>query len=362
MSSNDNAIVPYSGGALVATVGRRLNIIDKLLQSRLSELIQCDAFYVPRDGSLELAVNMVQPNGLIVVTKGNYTLESAIVIDKPLRIVGAGSDSSIFTSSVAGNTITVDVDGVFYLEGITIKREQETTGNLLNVTASNVHINSCSFIGNFIPGDDPWAGIWIDGNTSGLIEYVEVTRCRNGIVVHGKSVINLSSNRCVDNSFNGIRFAGQSIVTAENNCSENNGQCGIWVANEASVTLIGNKCTKNKLYGILFESSSTGIQRENRCENNLVRDICHGADIDFSEYNNQTSCLEILMQNIDELELSVSSCRFIKNSGFKIISDLVSKTEEDLITTYGFTRKTVYEIKDLLGEMGLTLGMKLQEQ
>jgi DNA-directed RNA polymerase subunit alpha len=69
---------------------------------------------------------------------------------------------------------------------------------------------------------------------------------------------------------------------------------------------------------------------------------------------------ENLYRTVDELELSVRSANCLKNAGIKLIGELVSRTEAEMLKTQNFGRKSLNEIKDILGEMGLTLGMKLE--
>lgn len=69
---------------------------------------------------------------------------------------------------------------------------------------------------------------------------------------------------------------------------------------------------------------------------------------------------ENLYRLVDELELSVRSANCLKNAGIKLIGELVSKTEAEMLKTQNFGRKSLNEIKDILGDMGLTLGMKLE--
>ena len=68
---------------------------------------------------------------------------------------------------------------------------------------------------------------------------------------------------------------------------------------------------------------------------------------------------ENLYRSVEELELSVRSANCLKNAGIKLIGELVSKTESEMLKTQNFGRKSLNEIKDILTEMGLTLGMKL---
>lgn len=68
---------------------------------------------------------------------------------------------------------------------------------------------------------------------------------------------------------------------------------------------------------------------------------------------------ENLYRTVEELELSVRSANCLKNAGIKLIGELVSRSESEMLKTQNFGRKSLNEIKDILGEMGLTLGMKL---
>jgi DNA-directed RNA polymerase subunit alpha len=68
---------------------------------------------------------------------------------------------------------------------------------------------------------------------------------------------------------------------------------------------------------------------------------------------------ENLQRSIDELELSVRSYNCLKNADIKSIGDLVQKTESEMLKTKNFGRKSLNEIKELLAEMGLSLGMKI---
>ncbi len=69
--------------------------------------------------------------------------------------------------------------------------------------------------------------------------------------------------------------------------------------------------------------------------------------------------LEILGRSVDELELSVRSYNCLKNANIKTIGDLVTRTEADMLKTKNFGRKSLNEIKDILAEMGLSLGLEL---
>ena len=66
-----------------------------------------------------------------------------------------------------------------------------------------------------------------------------------------------------------------------------------------------------------------------------------------------------LYRSVEELELSVRSANCLQNANIKYIYELVQKTEAEMLKTKNFGRKSLNEIKDILAEMGLSLGMKL---
>lgn len=70
--------------------------------------------------------------------------------------------------------------------------------------------------------------------------------------------------------------------------------------------------------------------------------------------------LEYLNKTVDELELSVRSANCLHNANIRYIGELVSKTEAEMLKTKNFGRKSLNEIKDILAEMGLSLGMKVE--
>jgi len=69
-----------------------------------------------------------------------------------------------------------------------------------------------------------------------------------------------------------------------------------------------------------------------------------------------------LNRSVEELELSVRSYNCLKNANIQTIGELVQKTESEMLRTKNFGRKSLNEIKEILGTMGLALGMKPDAQ
>ncbi len=66
-----------------------------------------------------------------------------------------------------------------------------------------------------------------------------------------------------------------------------------------------------------------------------------------------------LLRKVEELELSVRSANCLKNDNIVYIGDLVQKSENDMLRTPNFGRKSLNEIKEVLATMGLHLGMQV---
>jgi DNA-directed RNA polymerase subunit alpha len=66
-----------------------------------------------------------------------------------------------------------------------------------------------------------------------------------------------------------------------------------------------------------------------------------------------------LLKSVEDLELSVRSYNCLKNANIKTIADLVQKTEQEMLRTKNFGRKSLNEIKEILHGMGLRLGMRV---
>lgn len=68
---------------------------------------------------------------------------------------------------------------------------------------------------------------------------------------------------------------------------------------------------------------------------------------------------DALFKRVDELDLSVRSANCLQNAGIEFIWQLVEKTEAEMLKTKNFGRKSLNEIKEILADLGLSLGMKL---
>lgn len=85
-----------------------------------------------------------------------------------------------------------------------------------------------------------------------------------------------------------------------------------------------------------------------------------GPEEDVVEVDEGASTNEHLFRSVDDLELSVRSYNCLKNANIRTIGELVQKTDAEMLKTRNFGKKSLNEIKAILTEMGLSLGMKFE--
>jgi DNA-directed RNA polymerase subunit alpha len=82
-------------------------------------------------------------------------------------------------------------------------------------------------------------------------------------------------------------------------------------------------------------------------------------DEPIEESSSEEPLNENLFRSVDELELSVRSANCLQNANIKLIGELVQKSEGEMLKTKNFGRKSLKEIKEILADMGLSLGMHI---
>jgi len=81
--------------------------------------------------------------------------------------------------------------------------------------------------------------------------------------------------------------------------------------------------------------------------------------VETKKDTNKSDVNENLFKSVEELELSVRSANCLQNANIRYIYELVQKSEAEMLRTKNFGRKSLNEIKDILSQMGLGLGIKL---
>lgn len=274
MSDDNRAIVSVGQRGVVASVSRQIAITEKVLGRIQPDQNLLDVFNVPADGTFEEAVQRVRPGGLITIDAGRYILDVGVIISKPLKIKGMGSDLTVIESSVKGTILSVETDGLFAMENVGVLRAGEQTGNLLSISAREVVMKFCAVTGNSVRGEynNYLSGIRVGSSIVVLVEDTIVTCCDFGIVVGKCAEIMLQRNRCEMNRRPGILFSDSATGTAVNNICSRNNHAGILIEEQSVAILIGNHCEGNEVSGIMYYNS-TGTVENNSCNLNWYSGI-----------------------------------------------------------------------------------------
>ena len=108
-------------------------------------------------------------------------------------------------------------------------------------------------------------------------------------------------------------------------------------------------------------SNSALILREHflifACQNEYPAEVESGASVLTTDGVNS-----MLSKSVEELELSVRANNCLRNANITTISELVQRTEAELMKTKNFGKKSLQEIKDELARIGLSLGMRIEQE
>jgi len=133
---------------------------------------------------------------------------------------------------------------------------------------------------------------------------------------------------------------------------------------------VGQRTDYDKLTLEVFTDGSISPQDAVACAAKILKDqitifisfdeaLAAEPDLKKTDEEGQAGFNENLFRSVDELELSVRSANCLKNADIHKIYQLVARTEPEMLKTKNFGRKSLNEIKEVLSEMGLSLGMKL---
>jgi DNA-directed RNA polymerase subunit alpha len=74
----------------------------------------------------------------------------------------------------------------------------------------------------------------------------------------------------------------------------------------------------------------------------------------------EATTMDVLYRLVEELDLSVRAQNCLQNAGIRFVGELVQRTEQEMLKTRNFGRKSLKEIKDVLSDLGLSLGMRIE--
>ena len=311
---------------------------------------------------------LIRPKGIIVdEASGTFGRFVAEPFERGFGITVGNSLRRILLSSIQGAAVTaVRIDGVLH-EFMSIPDVlEDVTEIILNLKKVRFKLNTLEpriFRVNFSKAGVVTASdIELDGHSSVLTPDQHIATVNQGgsfvaelTVRMGYGYVSAEENNTegmpvgtipVDSMFSPIRRINYNVTNARVGQRTDYDKLVLDVWTDGSVApadavAYGAKILKEQLQIFInFDEEVEPVYEEQTPDNEVLQN-------------------ENLYRSVDELELSVRSANCLQNANIKLIGELVKRTEADMLKTKNFGRKSLREIKEILGTMGLQLGMSL---
>ncbi len=314
---------------------------------------------------------LIKPTKLDVVS-GNLPGRQATIVAEPLErgfgLTLGNALRRVLLSSLRGGAVTaVQIDGVLHEFSSIPGVREDVTDIILNIKAMGLKAHSEGKKKMVLSVDTPGEVTAGQIDTGPDLEVMDpdMVLCHldQGSKLHmeftvdtGKGYVAASENRPedppiglipIDAVFSPVRKVSYKVENTRVGQQTDLDKLTMEVITNGSITpedavaLAGRILTEQLRLFINFEEPVTATAEEERYE-----------ELPFNKN---------LLRKVDELELSVRSANCLKNDNIIYIGDLVQKSEGDMLRTPNFGRKSLNEIKEVLTQMGLHLGMDIAE-
>ena len=312
--------------------------------------------------------DLIKPSKLEIVP-GRWPDREASIVVEPLErgfgITLGNALRRVLLSSLQGSAITaLHIDGVLHEFSTIPGVREDVTDIVLNLKSLGIRLHSDSSKRMYLKAEGPCVV------TAGMIEAghdVEVMD-PDHVICHvdrggslsaeltvsiGKGYVPASQNKAedapigliaIDGIFSPVRKVAYRVENARVGQQTDYDKLMLQVETDGSVApedavALAARILQDQLQLFInFEEPTLAPQAERRPE------------VPFNPN---------LLRKVDELELSVRSANCLKNDNIVYIGDLVQKTEAEMLRTPNFGRKSLNEIKEVLAQMGLHLGMEV---
>lgn len=313
---------------------------------------------------------LIKPSKLDIVP-GNDPTRQASVIAEPLErgfgLTLGNSLRRILLSSLQGAAVTsIQIDSVLHEFSSIAGVREDVTDIVLNIKSMGVKMMAEGPKRMSLKAEGPGAVTASQIDTGADIEIMEpdlvichldkgATLSMEFTVENGKGYVPASQNRPedspiglipIDAVFSPVRKVSYKVDNARVGQTTDYDKLQLDLTTNGSVTpedavALAARILQDQLQLFInFEEPSKEVVEESREELPFNRN---------------------LLRKVDELELSVRSANCLKNDNIIYIGDLVQKTEADMLRTPNFGRKSLNEIKEVLSQMGLHLGMEIPD-
>lgn len=313
---------------------------------------------------------LIKPSKLDIVPGNDPTRQASVVAEPLERGFGLTLGNSlrrILLSSLQGAAVTsIQIDSVLHEFSSIAGVREDVTDIVLNVKSMGVKMMVEGPKRMSLKAEGPGAVTASQIETGPDIEVMEpdliichldkgATLSMEFTVENGKGYVPASQNRPedspiglipIDAVFSPVRKVSYKVDNARVGQTTDYDKLQLDLTTNGSVTpedaiALAARILQDQLQLFInFEEPSKEVVEESRDELPFNRN---------------------LLRKVDELELSVRSANCLKNDNIIYIGDLVQKTEADMLRTPNFGRKSLNEIKEVLSQMGLHLGMEIPD-
>ncbi len=319
-------------------------------------------------------LDMIRPKGLEVdkdSLQANYGKFVAKPLERGYGLTLGNSLRRVLLSSLQGaGIVAVKIDGVDHEFGTINNVKEEVSEIILNLKEVKFKIS-----------DKEDVNLVLEKNSEGVVTAADIVDSANVEVLNSEQIIcNISSGGSIRMELKIAR--GKGYVSALDNKEKFDLPVG-WMyldtlfspVHRVNYTVtnarVGKRTDYDKLTLEVWTNAGVDPQDAVAFSAKILRDQL----VVFLNFEDEDTPLETttttttaksssptndaLLKPVSELELSVRSANCLQNANIKYIYELVSKTEGEMLRTKNFGRKSLNEIKEILSQMGLGLGMKV---
>jgi DNA-directed RNA polymerase subunit alpha len=318
-------------------------------------------------------VDMIRPTALEVdndALKPNYGKFIAKPLERGYGLTLGNSLRRVLLSSLQGaGIVAVKIEGVDHEFGTINNVKEEVSEILLNLKEVKFKIM-----------DKEEVNLVLEKNNEGAVTAKDVVENANIEVLNPEHIIcNISSGGSIRIEIKVAR--GKGYVSALDNKESFDLPIG-WIyidtlfspVHRVNYTVtnarVGKRTDYDKLTLEVWTNAGVDPVDAVAFSAKILRDQLNvflnfedeDAPVELTKVTSQASSSptnDALLKPVSELELSVRSANCLQNANIKYIYELVSKTEGEMLRTKNFGRKSLNEIKEILTQMGLGLGMKV---
>ncbi len=205
------------------------------------------------------AIKSASPGDRIVVRPGSYN--EAIVLDKPLEIIGEGKRGDVVIS-FCNYCVAMIRTPKGKLSNLTLKQLGGKQMSCINIRAGGCEIDSCEI------SCAENNGVSISGNAEPRIKRCHIHHCLSGIMVEDCSSPTIEGNKICNTRYSGVVVRGASDPTIRKNRIYNSMQGGIYIYGNSTGLILNNKIHSNAYSGIAIKDGSRPMIKQNTITKN----------------------------------------------------------------------------------------------